>query len=134
MGLSPYKRPNLFFKINLFLAVLDLHCSLQAFSNCSAWVSHCVGFSCCGTQAPGHMVFSSCSSQVQLLAQVGSSWTRDWMHVTILAGRFLTIGPPGKSQRPILNLYVIYSKHMHTCIPVADSFWCLAKLIQLCKI
>ena len=22
----------------------------------------------------------------------------------------------------------------NTCIPVADSFWCLAKLIQLCKV
>ena len=25
-------------------------------------------------------------------------------------------------------------EHLNTCIPVADSFWYLAKLIQLCKV
>ena len=33
----------LFFFFNLFLAVLDLHCCMQAFSSCSKW-----GFSCFG--------------------------------------------------------------------------------------
>ena len=29
--------------LNLFLAVLSLPCSAQAFSSCSTWVSHCGG-------------------------------------------------------------------------------------------
>ena len=32
-------------------------------SGCSAWASHCDSLSCCGTQASGHVGFSSCSSQ-----------------------------------------------------------------------
>ena len=32
-------------------------------SSSSVLASHCGGFSCCGTQTPGHMDFRSCSSQ-----------------------------------------------------------------------
>ena len=52
-----------FILIYLFLALLSLHCSMQAFSGCSkrrllccdALVSHYGGFSCCGAQASGGM-------------------------------------------------------------------------------
>ena len=40
--------PGYFIFLNLFLAVLDLHCCLQAFSSCSEW-----GFSCFRAQALG---------------------------------------------------------------------------------
>ena len=48
--------------IYLFLAVLGLRCCAPAFFmlrragatlHCSAWASHCSGFSCCGAQALG---------------------------------------------------------------------------------
>ena len=34
-------------------------------SICSAWASHCGGFSCCRPQALGHVGFSSCGTWVQ---------------------------------------------------------------------
>ena len=48
------------------MIVLRLHCCAQAFSSCSeqgllssytARASHCSGFSCWGTRAPGHVGF-----------------------------------------------------------------------------
>ena len=44
------------------MAVLGLHCCMQAFSSCGKWgvtlpcgewAAHCGGFSCCGAQALG---------------------------------------------------------------------------------
>ena len=51
---------------------------------------------------------STCSSWVQWLGYtglvalhpVGSSWTRNQTHVLVLAGGFLTTGPPGKLLLP----------------------------------
>ena len=34
-----------------FLAVLGLCCCMQPSSGCSAWVSHCCGFPCCGADS-----------------------------------------------------------------------------------
>ena len=56
----------------LFLATLGLCCYTGFFSrcgkwgllsSCTAWASHCVGFSGCRAQAVGHVGFSGCSSQ-----------------------------------------------------------------------
>ena len=65
----------------LFLTLLTLHCSTQAFSTCSeqggllsacsAQSSHCAGFSC-GAQAVGHRHTGLVAPQ-----HVGSSQTRD---------------------------------------------------------
>ena len=58
-----------FLKFILFLAALGLHWCSLAFSSCSergllrrcsAWVSHCSGFSYCRARALGHTGFSSC--------------------------------------------------------------------------
>ena len=57
-----------FFFFNLFLAVLVLHCSVQAFSSCGEqglllWrVSYCNGFSC-WAEAPACTGFGSCGSR-----------------------------------------------------------------------
>ena len=51
-----------FFCIYLFLAVLDLHCSLAFLQLWRVWASHCSGFSSCGAQALGFKGFSSCGS------------------------------------------------------------------------
>ena len=37
---------------------------LRLFSSCGTWASHCGGFSC-EAQTPGHVGFSSCTSQAQ---------------------------------------------------------------------
>ena len=69
----------LFFFFNLkknylFLAALGLRCYARAFSSsgergllfhCSAWASHCGGFSCCGARALGHAGFSTCGTGAQ---------------------------------------------------------------------
>ena len=69
----------------------------ELLSSCSAWASHCSGFSCCRGQARGHAGFSSFSTWAQelwlpgsraqaqylwctglvALQHVGSSWIRD---------------------------------------------------------
>ena len=69
----------------ILLAALRPHYGTRAFSGCGAWASHYGAFSCCGSQA--------------LLApwHVGSSLIRDQPVSLALAGRFLTIGPPGDS-------------------------------------
>ena len=58
----------------LFLAVLGLHCCIQALSSwergllssCGAWTSHWGGFTCCRTWALGLTVCSSCDTQTYL--------------------------------------------------------------------
>ena len=61
-----------FLKNNFILAVLVFRWCTRAFfscgghgllSSCSAWASHCSGFSCCGAQALGCVTCSSCGSQ-----------------------------------------------------------------------
>ena len=44
------------------MAVLDLPCCAQAFSNSNAWTSRCIGFSYCGEQAL-ELGLSSCGTQ-----------------------------------------------------------------------
>ena len=60
---SPFKKNFFAFSLLLFLAVLGLHCYLQAFSNCSdrgpfascsVQASHCCGFSSCGALDLGY--------------------------------------------------------------------------------
>ena len=55
--------------------MLGLCCCTWAFSSCdeqgllsscSAWASHCGGFSCCGARALGHAVVSGCGTWAQL--------------------------------------------------------------------
>ena len=46
----------------LFVAVLDLRCCAQVFSNSNAWASHCGGFSPCGEQVL-ELGLSSCGTR-----------------------------------------------------------------------
>ena len=53
----------LLFRLSWFFAVaqaFSLAVASEGCSLCSAWASHCGGFSCCGAQAPKHTGFSSC--------------------------------------------------------------------------
>ena len=77
-----------FLFIYLVLVELGFHCCCQAFSSCSAQVSHWGAFSCCRAWALG---------SVGLVApqQAKSSLTRDRTHA--LSSGFLTTGPAGKS-------------------------------------
>ena len=104
----------------LFWAVLSLGCCTGAFSSCSGQellfpmvhgLSHCSVFSCCRSPALEHVGFSSCGSQALSAGSVvvhehscpaacgifqdqGSNLCPlHW------GGRFLTTGPPGKSQK-----------------------------------
>ena len=95
--------------IYLFLAVLGLllhrlssGCSEWGLlSRCRAWASHWGGFSCCGAQAAGLQASvlwppgSGAQTQqlwclgLAVLWHVGSSWTRDWTHVTCIGRQIL---------------------------------------------
>ena len=92
---------------------------------CSAWASDCSGFSCCGTQALGHLGFSSCGTRAQQLwlkgstaqAQqlwrtglvslwhVGSSWTRDLTGVPCI-GRWILKHCTTREVKDTLNTVV----------------------------
>ena len=84
---------------------------------CSAWASHCGGFSCCGALAVGAWAsvvsarglsscglralerrLNSCGAQAQLLCGM-CDLARPGLESTFpcLAGGFLTTAPPGKS-------------------------------------
>ena len=89
------------------MAVLELHCSGQAFSNweeqgllsgCSAWAFHCRGFSRCRSQALGARALRaearglSCHATRGIFPDQGSNLS------PALADRFSTTGPWGKPQ------------------------------------
>ena len=96
-----------FKKDYLFLAVLGLHCYTQAFSSCDrcgllssrgAWAAHCCGFSRCRAW-PLELRFQWLwFPGLDALQHVESSLKRGGIHILVLAGRFLTTGPPGKSR------------------------------------
>ena len=78
---------------------------LGATLHCSAWASHCGGFSCCGALALGSRAsvvvahrLSSCGARAQLLCGM---WDLPGPGLGTMspafAGRFLTTAPPGKS-------------------------------------
>ena len=99
--------------IYLLLAVLGL-CCWQAFSRCrewglpfvGSWASPCRGFSYCGAQALGGGFsdggFSNCSSWALEHRLMCSMWNLPRPGVQpvppALAGGFLSMVPPGKSQ------------------------------------
>ena len=74
---------------------------------CSAWDSHCGGFSLPehglqSTQALAAAHSRVCTQQLWCmnlvaLMHVGSSWTRDQTHTPALSGEFSTMRQPGKS-------------------------------------
>ena len=92
--------------IDLFLAALGLCGCTQAFSSCDeqrllsscgAWASHCSGFSC-GAWALG-LGLSTCVLQAQLPLGIQDRPGPGIKPMSpALAGRFLTTGPPEKSQ------------------------------------
>ena len=89
----------------LFLAVLGLCCDVQAFSSCGEWgilcceaqASHCGGFSCFrawGSRSVTSVVVAqglSCILAFRIFLEQGSN------PFPILADRFFTTGPSGKS-------------------------------------
>ena len=85
----------LFKKNYLFLAMLGLHCCVQAFSSCGARDSHFGGFSCCGAWAPGCVDFRNCGSGALELTglvalwHVGSSRTRNHTCVSCIGRQIL---------------------------------------------
>ena len=85
---------------------------------CSAWASHCSGFSCWGAPVLGHVDFTNCGSWSQYLEHtglvapwhVGSSWTSDQTYITCI-GRQIDIqctkqGGPRSSFLGTFNLYL----------------------------
>ena len=91
--------------IHLFiLAVLSLHCCMQAFSDHSAWTSCCAGFSSLRAPALSERGLSSYSAQAQLLRDMWNVSGPGFEPVFLaLAGRFSTTGLPGKS----LHIYLL---------------------------
>ena len=82
-----------FICIYLFLVVLGLRCCM--------WAACCGGFSCC--ESPAARVWAQQLWHTGLVALwfVESSHTRDWTHVPHIGRKFLTTGPPGKSDNSL---------------------------------
>ena len=92
---------------------------------CSAWASHCSGFSCCGAQALSAQAsvvvacgLSSCGARASLLR---STWDLPGPGLEpvspALAGGFLTTVPPGKPCR-----FIFHSPKLET-IQVPINRW-----------
>ena len=98
------------------------------YSGCSVQALHCCGFSCCRAWALGvqpsviaaHGLSSRGSQDLEhrlssrpiglvALWHVGSSWTRDWTHVSCTGRGFFTTEPPGE---PSTYEFVQFS-HFH---------------------
>ena len=77
-------------------------------SSCSVWASLGGRFSCFREQALGHAGFSSCSAQAQL---PHGMWNPSGLGIEpvfpVLADKFLTTGPLGKSQDFLLILHYL---------------------------
>ena len=73
----------------------------------SGWASHCRGFSC-GTQAPERRPQKLCCRSFVAPKHMESSRSRDWIPVPALPSRFLTPGPPGKSEKVFCLFHFIF--------------------------
>ena len=117
----------------------------EATLHCSAWASHCSGFSCCGVWALGMWAsvvvahglsscgfwalerrLSSCGAQAQLLC---SMWDLPgpWLEPVspALAGRFLTTAPPGKSRRPGWFVFLLVFLKIYLFMAVLGLHFCV---------
>ena len=57
----------------------------------------------------------------------GSSWPRDWTHVSCLVGRFLTTGPPGKTCLHVCKPCVSECRHaksFQSCLTLYNPMEC----------
>ena len=139
-----------FFLIYLFLAGLGLccsmqacRCSLRAFSSCSkwellcicgAWASYWGSFSCCRVQALELMGFSSCGTQLSCPAACRILVPGPGIEPVslALASRFLTIGPPGKSQCTIF-WFRLFDLFLHCFLSCTIKFkWMLREFYVIC--
>ena len=80
-----------------FLSSLGLRRCSWAFSSCNMPASHWDGFSCCQAQALGQGSFSSCGTELSCLSTCNLSRLGIEPVFPMLADRFSTTGPPGKS-------------------------------------
>ena len=116
--------PCVFFKKLVYsMHRLSIAVCAWAFSSCSKWgllsscgvpASPCGGFSCWGAQILGHVGFSSCSMGSEVVVHGLSCSVACGILVPrpgtelmspVLAGIFLTTGPPGKSPPIMFWLY-----------------------------
>ena len=134
-----------FLLIDLLLAVLGLHCCTQAFSSCSerGLPSSCGlqtfqgrGFSCCGAQVLQSMRASGVVAcrLCRILAQsFYSMWDLPGPRIEstypVLAGRFLTTGPPGKSQEHFKSDKSPFIKTLLSIKSIIQSAYWMPKVI-----
>ena len=88
-------------------------CSEQGLLCTCAWASHCGGFSCDGAQAlewvgsaveaPGRQGAGSVVHRGTWAELLHSMWNRPRLGIPVLAGMFLTTGPPWKSKKHLLH-------------------------------
>ena len=93
---------------------------------CSAWASHCGGFSCCGAQALGARTsvvvacgLSSCGTRALLLC---GTWDLPGPGLEpvspALAGGFLTTEAPGKPSRESLLICLVLGGRKKTILSI----------------
>ena len=85
---------------------------MWAFSSCGTGASHCGGFSCCGAWALGSSGFRGCGTWAWLPRSMSDLPGPGIEPVSsVLAGGFLTTGPPGKSSWSINFFWSILHKY-----------------------
>ena len=84
--------------------------TVQAFSSCSAWASHCCGFSCCRARALGQGL-SSCGPQASLPRGMWNPPRAGTKPMSsALPSGFLTTAPRGRSLEGFLRTLNVTSK------------------------
>ena len=98
---------------------------VEASVRCSTQASQCGDFCGCGAQALGLKGFNSCGTWAQLFRGVWDLAGPGIEPVSLaLTGRFLTIGPPGRSLFflfTFIEVWLNYSVVLITAVQQSDS-------------
>ena len=128
------------FYFYFFLAMLGLHCCMWSFFSCDEWelfsscaeqASYWSGLSYCGTWVLGPWASGvtahgfNCSEACGISPDQGSN-----PFPLVLAGRFLTTGPPRESQS-IFKVWVLQTFHLYIVIYLSFIFIGFLKFIHL---
>ena len=97
--------------------MLGLHNCIWSFSSCSAWASHCGGFSCCRAQAGSRV----CGFQKLWLSSCGS-WALEHRHSSCIAQALLCgmWDLPGLGMKPVSP--ALAGRFLTTGLPVHFLF------------
>ena len=132
------------FFLNLFLAMLDLHFCVQAFScvreqglvsSYSVWASHCCGFPCCGAEALGWQALEVSASVVAALGleSTGLIVVVHELSCSVACGIFSDQGlNPGLLHWQVDSLSLSHQRNLLDSCSLEQEFRILSREFHLC--